>query len=72
MVERIEFGINSYKANLKGKTIAQVKKQYREHLNIPSNAVAVVGNEKVDNSYVVQEGDTVEFIRKSGKKGGES
>jgi hypothetical protein len=54
---------------LEGKTVAEVKEGFREVLNIPDGARAIVSGDNVENVYVLRAGDVLEFVKPSGKKG---
>ncbi|MEZ6048758.1 MAG: helix-turn-helix domain-containing protein [Planctomycetaceae bacterium] len=51
-------------------TIKQVIRQLRDVLNIPPDAEAIVNDMEVGPELRVRDGDTVEFVRVIGRKGG--
>jgi len=65
----VSCGANSGNWNVVGKTVGQVSSILREAINIPTNSQAVVNSEKVDDSYVIKKGDTVEYMKVAGRKG---
>ena len=65
----IMFGSEHLKLPLVGKSIADLRKELKHALNIPEGAQARVNSKLVDDSYVVQEEDIVEFVKVSGQKG---
>ena len=53
-----------------GLSLASIKNQYREMLNIPTDAQVRVNGETPSNlEYIVQADDEVEFVKPSGSKG---
>lgn len=53
-----------------GLSLASIKSKYGEMLNIPSDCEVQVNGDQVDSlEYIVQDGDEVEFVKKSGSKG---
>ena len=52
-----------------GQTIAQVREGLGDALNIPEDAMVLVSGDRMEDTYRLQEGDQVEFIRPSGDKG---
>lgn len=53
-----------------GLSLASIKSQYGEMLNIPQDCEVQVNGDAVDSlEYIVQDGDEVEFVKKSGSKG---
>lgn len=69
---RVVHGINErYFDNIAGKTVGQVAKALREIFNIPEEADALIGGEKVSDDRILQEGESLEFLRPWGVKGGQ-
>lgn len=52
-----------------GRTVAQLREARGDAWNIPADARAYKGRDVLDDNYVVQSGDTVEFHRRMGEKG---
>lgn len=52
-----------------GKTIAEVRGMFQNKFNIPDGAAAFNGKQRVDEDYVVREGDQIQFSRVTGEKG---
>ena len=52
-----------------GMTVAQVRMARGEAWSIPSDARAYRGKDQLQEGYVVQAGDLVEFHRRMGEKG---
>jgi hypothetical protein len=65
----IRYGVYNQPANLAGKTVSEVRDQYSKIWNIPTDAVAMVGRERLDENAVIQPGQNVEFFRRAGEKG---
>lgn len=62
-------GANNYEDSFTGKKVSEVRDEMKDVLNIPDNAQALVCNKKVDLNHVMQEGETLEFIKEAGDKG---
>lgn len=65
----IRFGVYSQPAPVSGKTVAEVRQQFAKIWGISNDAVAYKGKDKLDENYVIQPGDNLEFHRRSGEKG---
>lgn len=67
---KVSFGAyDQSSGQLVGKTVGEVRAQQGRLWNAPADAVAMVGNSRVDDSYVIQENDHLILHRKSGEKG---
>ncbi len=67
---KVTCGANSEEyGNIEGKTVGEVRKTLRDILNIPDGARALVQGEEVDDSYVLEVGDSLEFVKPAGQKG---
>lgn len=53
-----------------GQTIAQVQESLKHALNIPIEAFAFLNGQIIPEQYVLQPGDSVEFVNWVGRKGG--
>jgi hypothetical protein len=65
----VRFGVYNQPAPVAGKTVSDVRNQFGKIWGISSDAVAYKGKDKLDENYVIQPGDNVEFHRRSGEKG---
>lgn len=52
-----------------GLSVAEVRKDQKEILNIADDADALVNGDKVDEDYILEEGDQLEFVKAAGDKG---
>lgn len=52
-----------------GQTVAQARENFKEILNIPDGAKAIVNGDEVGEDYILNEGDSLEFIKSAGGKG---
>lgn len=52
-----------------GTTVGRVRDAFAQVLNIPPDAEAIVNGHPVQQQYVVQDEDTLFFVRASGRKG---
>jgi len=68
----VNVGCGPYNENLPvaGMSIEKIRKRFKGRLEIDDKAVAVVDGNDVDNDYVVNLGQKLQFIHKSGEKGG--
>lgn len=68
-VANVRFGVYNQPAPIAGKSIKDTREQFGRLWGIPTDAVAYKGKDKLDENYVVQPGDNVEFHRRAGEKG---
>ncbi|GIU69012.1 MAG: hypothetical protein KatS3mg002_0248 [Candidatus Woesearchaeota archaeon] len=66
---RVSCGANRDTFPVVGKTIRDVITLLTPILNIPAGAEAYVNGQSESYSYILKEGDTLEFIRPAGSKG---
>ena len=66
---KISYGVHNLDAAIAGKSVSEVRQTLREPLNIDPRAVALVNGRDVAASYILQEGDQLEFVRLAGEKG---
>ncbi len=52
-----------------GKTVGEVRNKLSSSLNIPKDVANLVNSKEVDARYVLQPGDTLEFVKLAGSKG---
>lgn len=52
-----------------GMTVKEVRSKYSSQMNIHGNAVSIINKKQVDDNTVVEEGQVLTFIHKSGEKG---
>jgi hypothetical protein len=66
---RVIYGVHSLDANVAGRTVGEIRAALRQALNIGPQAVAVVDGQEVKESFVLQTGEILEFVRLAGEKG---
>ncbi len=66
---KISYGVHSLEAAIAGKSVAEVRQALKEPLNIDPRALALVNGRDAAASYVLKEGDQLEFVRLAGEKG---
>ena len=66
---KISYGVHSLEAAIAGKSVAEVRQALKEPLNIDPRALALVNGRDVPASFVLKEGDQLEFVRLAGEKG---
>jgi hypothetical protein len=67
---RVVHGANEqYFDNLEGKTVGMVRKSLREVFNIPGDANALVSGKEVADDFILDGGNSLEFVKEAGVKG---
>jgi hypothetical protein len=66
---KISYGVHSLEAGIAGKSVGEVRQALKEPLNIDPRALALVNSRDVAASYLLKEGDQLEFVRLAGEKG---
>ena len=66
---KISYGVHSLEAGIAGQSVGEVRQALKEPLNIDPRALALVNGRDVAASYVLKEGDQLEFVRLAGEKG---
>lgn len=65
----ISSGASSGEFPVIGRTVGEVSEFLREVLNVDRMSKGIVNGKEVESSYVLKEGDRVEFLKPAGKKG---
>jgi len=68
-VATVRYGVYGQPGNYAGKTVGEVRKQLQTAWSIPTDAKAHKGKAAMDDSYVIQAGDSIDFHRQLGEKG---
>lgn len=68
-VANVRFGVYSQATPVAGKSIKEIRDQFSKLWGIPTDATAYKGKDKLDENYVVQPNDNLEFHRRAGEKG---
>lgn len=67
---KVMCGINSYPTNnVVGLTVSQVRDKFRDVLNIPRDAKALINGKQTSSDTVVQDNCELEFVKETGEKG---
>jgi hypothetical protein len=69
---KVIYGVNEITNNtLAGKTVAQIKREFKSVLNLPNDVKALVNGVEVQNAdnYFLNTTDTLEFVKTAGEKG---
>jgi hypothetical protein len=70
MAATIRYGVNSVThERFSGMTVAELREEVSEDLNIPAGAEARLNGNRTDNDAQVSDGDTLEFVKVAGEKG---
>jgi hypothetical protein len=66
---RVVHGSNEQYFDLAGKDVAYVRKNLRDVFNIPKDAAVWVNGKSVDEDFILQPSQSVEFLKSAGVKG---
>ena len=66
---KVIYGVNELDLELAGKPVSEIWKHLEQVFNIPRDAVVTANGTRVDDTYVVREGDELEFTKAAGVKG---
>lgn len=66
---QVSCGANSGVFDVVGRTVGEVQDFLREALNIDSTATPLINSRPVARSYVLRNGDNLEFLKPAGRKG---
>jgi hypothetical protein len=65
----VSCGASSGNFSVVGKTVAEVASKLKDVLNIDRLSIGVVNGKDVNDSYIVKDGDNLEFVKPAGTKG---
>lgn len=65
----VRYGVYNQPGSYAGQSVQDVRKQLGKLWNIPDDAQAYKGKTKLDENYVIQPGESIDFHRKMGEKG---
>ena len=65
----VRYGVYGQPGSYAGKTVGDVRRQLSSAWSIPADAQAHKGKTALDDTYVIQPGDSIDFHRKLGEKG---
>lgn len=66
---KISYGVHHLEVAVAGKSVGEVRQALKEPLNIDTRALALVNGREAAASYLLKEGDQLEFVRLAGEKG---
>ncbi len=66
---KISYGVHTLEVAIAGKSVGEVRQALKEPLNIDPRALALVNGQDVAASYILKDGDQLEFVRLAGEKG---
>jgi len=66
----VSHGLYSYVLPAVGMTVEEVRKEWKDLLDIDPQAVALIDGEQADGSATVTEGGMLLFVKKAAEKGG--
>lgn len=65
----IKYGVVNQPMPMAGKTIGEVRNAVKGTWKVPDEAKAFKGKTELDENYVIQPNDKIEFVRRLGEKG---
>lgn len=65
----IRYGVYNQPGGYAGQSVGDVRKQLGKLWSIPGDAQAYKGKTKLDENYIIQPGENIDFHRKMGEKG---
>lgn len=65
----LKYGVYNAQGSYAGKNVTQIRSEMGSVWQIPADAAAYKGKERLADSYVIEPGDQIEFHRKMGEKG---
>ena len=66
----ITSGVNQLDVDANGKSVAEIRKMLSQALNIsPESQPILNGEHAVNEDYILQAADQIEFVKSSGEKG---
>jgi len=66
---RVVHGANEQYFDISGKTVGSIRKSLKEVFNIPNDATPLVSGKEVNDDFIVEGGNLLEFLKVSGVKG---
>jgi antitoxin (DNA-binding transcriptional repressor) of toxin-antitoxin stability system len=69
VLNAVTYGAESMNVSAAGRTVGEIRQHMKHVLNIPEDAQSRVNGNLVDGDYVLQDNDTLEFVKVSGQKG---
>ncbi len=66
---RVVHGANEGYFEIEGKNVGQVRKSLRDVFSIPSDAVALIDGKTVNDDFIMEAGQQLEFNKETGTKG---
>jgi len=66
---KVTHGVNELSLDLADSEVADLKDQVDQLLNLSGDEETKVNGETVDDDYILEDGDEVEFVKSTGTKG---
>lgn len=66
---RVRYGVHNKTGDVAGKRISEIREESGRMWQLPNDAAAYKGTEKLDEDYIVKPGESIEFHRRQGEKG---
>ena len=68
-MNKVVYGPNSLNQNLNGKTVEEVTELLEDLFGLSGDETVKVNGVEVDDDYVIEDGDTIEYVKSAGSKG---
>jgi len=68
-MNKVVYGPNSLNQNLEGKTVEEVTELLEDLFGLSGDETVKVNGVEVDDDYVIEDGDTIEYVKSAGSKG---
>jgi len=62
-------GVYSHSLPLAGMTVADVRSDLQERMNVPADATAVIDGEEASDQTILHEGQMLNFVKRMGERG---
>ncbi|MGQ4893370.1 MAG: hypothetical protein ACP6IQ_01955 [Candidatus Njordarchaeia archaeon] len=68
-MNKVVYGPNSLNQNLEDKTVEEVTELLEDLFGLSGDETVKVNGIEVDDNYVIEDGDTIEYVKSAGSKG---
>ena len=68
-MNKVVYGPNSLNQNLNGKTVEEVTELLEDLFGLSGDETVKVNGVEADDDYVIEDGDTIEYVKSAGSKG---
>jgi molybdopterin converting factor small subunit len=65
----VSFGANTASLDVAGQTVGDLREQFGGPVGVTDEVARVNNSGERDDSYILRDGDVVEFVKRAGEKG---